>query len=164
MAATGNPLIGVALVAGIVIYLGSRFNVVGHVVVAATDSAELHKIHDRVEEALGWARAHAKRVVVVAHSQGGYLAHDVLSNAAAPQRHTVELVGVGSGLKPSWLLRQLHRRRVLAAAWIALLSVVAGEWLVLGVIGGMTGLGDAVRSLLLIAQPFVIERKSVVEG
>ena len=151
----GNPLVGGLLILGIVAYLASRHNVVGHVVVAATGSAELRKIHDRVEECLTWAHETAKTVIVVAHSQGGYVAHDVLSNADASRQRVVDLVGVGSGLKPIWLLRQMHRPRVLAASWIALLSVAAGEWFLLGFLGSMMGLGHSVRSLFEVAQLFL---------
>jgi hypothetical protein len=156
VAAAGSWLVGGTLVIAVVVYLTSRLNVIGHVVVAATDSVELGKIHDRVLECLTWARGTARQVIVVAHSQGGYVAHAVLANDDASRGRAVDLVGIGSGLKPIWLLRQLERRGVLAAAWIGLLSVAAMEWVLLGVLGTMTGLGDAVRGLLQLTQLAVV--------
>jgi hypothetical protein len=76
-----QPAVGLVLAFAVVAYVLSRRHLVGHVVVAASDDMELGNIQDRVQHCLGWARERSARVVAVGHSQGGFLAHAVLSNA-----------------------------------------------------------------------------------
>ena len=89
-----------------------RTNLLGDIQMASVDENEVVKIVHNINSVIDRALATASRVVVVAHSQGGYLSHRALQARAlssiAPAR--LELVGVGSGLKPIWLLREFSRR------------------------------------------------------
>ena len=97
------------------------FNVIGHVKVAATSDAEYEKITNKVQGDLDVAKKHACKVSVVAHSQGGFIVHDVLSSQ---QNFDIDhFFGIGSGLKPITLLRSLQDTRELISHW-ALLGLV----------------------------------------
>lgn len=131
----GIPVIVLLLVA--VCYLASRRNVIGHVAMAASADPELDKIRDRVRHCLEWSRRRSRRVVLVAHSQGGFIAHSLLSQPEG-DRPVAGLIGVGSGLKPIWLLRQLNDRAVLLLVWLVIGTVVLGEAIALPMVGGLT--------------------------
>lgn len=133
----GSPVIGLLLAAVPVAYLASRSNVIGHVAVAASADPELDKIRDRVRHCLEWSRRRSRQILIVAHSQGGFIAHSLLSQPEG-DRPVAGLIGVGSGLKPIWLLRQLNDRAVLLLAWVGIGIVVLVEAIMLPVASGLT--------------------------
>jgi hypothetical protein len=109
-------------------------NILGDVQIAASGLQDTEVVVRRIRQALEWLGQRADEIVVVGHSQGGYLSHLALSRAPAsrPRRRrdirpagTVKrLIGVGSGLKPIWILQRFDRPPLVAAAWLTLLSTV----------------------------------------
>jgi hypothetical protein len=99
-------------------------NILGDVYMAAVDDAEVAKILKHINSVIDRASAEAARVVVVAHSQGGYLSHRSLNarleSQALPTK--IELVGVGSGLKPIWILKKFGNVRSSLLAWLILMA------------------------------------------
>lgn len=102
--------------------LSRRANLAGHVLMAATDGPELKAVEDRVDDVIAACETVAAKVTVVAHSQGGFIAHRVLQRRTRAQ---LRLVCVGSGLRPITLLRVLGRTPYSWASAIALSGVVA---------------------------------------
>jgi hypothetical protein len=150
-AALESPVLGVIIGGPLLLYLASRRSIVGHVVVAATGSRELDKIYDCVRHTIDWAGRRAKKTIVIAHSQGGYLCHQILSGGSTPMPSVdvASFVGVGSGLRPIWLLRHLAQRRVMLLCWLWFLSVAVGEAVALRVLAGFDqSVGDMTNWLI----------------
>lgn len=101
------------------------FNLVGDVYMAATNEDQVAKITDRINATVDVLAARYDQVVVVGHSQGGYLAHRGLCQREASGSSILSLVGVGSGLKPIWLLKTFDSRRSIALAWLLLAGIFA---------------------------------------
>jgi hypothetical protein len=148
---TGVLLIGLLLVAiaeyhalavllavAMVAYLASARNVVGHIVVAASEASELERIRSRVRGCIDWTLDRCDRVLVVAHSQGGFVCHSILATAAepSPPKGVRGLIGVGSGLKPIWLLKQLSNSKIAAAVWITTIATAIGEASIFSLLSG----------------------------
>lgn len=102
-----------------VLLLNPRTNWANHVIVAMEGRAAYGQITARVQACLDTAAQHSQRIIVVAHSQGGFIAHELLVGARRP-RQVTELIGLGSGLKPISLLRVFHKPRVLVGIWIGI--------------------------------------------
>jgi hypothetical protein len=80
---------------------------------------------ERVRFALGWLAARAKNVVIIAHSQGGAIAHEVLRVGTPP--NLAIFFTVGSGLEKLQFLREVGTdRRGLAAAALIFPFVACG--------------------------------------
>ncbi|MEV5507882.1 hypothetical protein [Streptomyces orinoci] len=121
----------VALGAGICILalLCSRLNLGDHVITAAARDHEREELLDYLEERLRWLEARCDDIVIVAHSQGGYLTHQLLSrDGGRNQEKVIRFVGVGSGLKPIWLLRQTRHPVVRLVAWLLPIASVLMAW------------------------------------
>lgn len=116
---TEHPRWTVGCAAVLIGLLCTRLNVADHVIMAAARSQEREKLLDFLEERLRWMQAHCDEIVIVAHSQGGFLAHQLMTrDGGRTQSKVMRLVGVGSGLKPIRLLQQLRRPLVWAVAWM----------------------------------------------
>jgi hypothetical protein len=98
-------------------------NVIGDVVMAASDEERVACITSSINDAIDEALVIASRVIVVGHSQGGYLAHLALQRRTALVTGEIELFGVGSGLKPIALLRHFSDWRSATAALAGLVGV-----------------------------------------
>ncbi|MFJ1957738.1 hypothetical protein ACIOGT_31245 [Streptomyces microflavus] len=113
----------------LIVLLSTRLNVADHVITAAARDQEREKLLDFLEERLRWMRAHCDEIVMVAHSQGGFLAHQLMArHGGRNQSKVVRLVGVGSGLKPIWLLQQIKRPLVWAVAWMLPIASLCLAW------------------------------------
>lgn len=125
------PVSGPLLLVMLIAYLRSPTNIAGHVMVAASQPGELAKIEARLRGHIQRMESCCDRVIIVAHSQGGFLCHRILStrdmNRANSRAKSTELVGIGSGLKPIWLLRQLSRGVVVRAAWTTAIAALLAE-------------------------------------
>jgi hypothetical protein len=124
------PPLGVAIALLLTLVLLRMFaspasNVAGHVMVAATQSEELVRIRRRLERILALASAQSRSTVVAAHSQGGFLVHQLLAQTSGPRIDS--LVGVGSGLKPIRILRRFAEAPF--ALWTWCVSVLTLAWL-----------------------------------
>ena len=93
-------------------------SVVEHVRFASAGGDELAEILARVSAAVSFTEENCERVWVIAHSQGGYLAHRVLWEGAHPRVR--RFTGVASGLRPITIARAVRSGRMLAAGWIHL--------------------------------------------
>ena len=103
-----------------------RTNLLGDVEVAATSDAEVRTITASINSAIDSALEEASRVVVVGHSQGGYLSYQALQERApAGREENIHLVGIGSGLKPIWLLRTFSDWRSIALMWLLITGGLA---------------------------------------
>ncbi|UUX97203.1 hypothetical protein [Aquabacterium sp. J223] len=108
----------------------------------------------RVARSLQWLADRCDTVVVLAHSQGGAIAHAALQ--AWPQPKVRGFVSVGSGLEKLELLRLVRERREgLAAAgwatplWLAAALAAAQPWLHWVPDGGRWWVGLVIGLLLL---------------
>ena len=83
---------------------------------------------ERVRRALEWLGERTKQTVVVAHSQGGAIAHEVLLLPGTCSSNKVSMfISIGSGLEKLHFLRQvLVDREGLIVAWLLCPLVVAG--------------------------------------
>lgn len=108
-------------------YVGDSFVLVANDVAAAA-------IRERVRTDLEWLAARCKRVVILAHSQGAAIAHDLLRrNPTAPCQ---TLFTFGSGLRKLWEIRQAKEYR----AFGLVLFAIVGTWVaVAGVVMGLSG-------------------------
>lgn len=115
-------LIGVAVLAVIALAVALvklPTDLAGQVRLVAEDSQVRQRILDEVSAVLGSLDRICCSVTVVAHSQGGYLAHEILSRSAPSTVR--EFVALGSGLKPISLLRFF---RTPGRWWPAIVSLV----------------------------------------
>ncbi|MET9509352.1 hypothetical protein ABZX62_12855 [Streptomyces flavidovirens] len=107
----------------------SHKNVIWHVRVAATDEERTEQLLTHLHQKLRWMEKHCDEVTVVAHSQGGYLMHRVLSPDSGHKHPKVRrFIGVGSGLKPITLLKAFARPDLKAAVWLAVLAMPLTLW------------------------------------
>ncbi|MFD0352789.1 hypothetical protein ACFVHW_03445 [Streptomyces sp. NPDC127110] len=119
-----SALLLLLLLVGLAWWGRSHWNLVWHVRMASIDEEGTEQLLSHLHRRLRWMEGHCDEVVVVAHSQGGYLMHRVLSPAAAERHPGVRrLVGVGSGLKPITLLKTLHSGGIGPAVWLAVCTV-----------------------------------------
>lgn len=116
----GVAVTAVVLVAAIVA-IAMPGSVVEHVRFAAAGGDELADILARVGAAISYAEQNCERVWVIAHSQGGYLAHRVLQGGAHPRVR--RFTGVASGLRPITIARAAASGRMIAAGWIHVLGM-----------------------------------------
>ncbi|MFB7356001.1 hypothetical protein [Streptomyces gardneri] len=125
-----------------------RTNLLGDVQIAATRDEEISEIVNEINSAIDAAFSIAERVVVVGHSQGGYLSHRALELRAVTRgtKERIELIGIGSGLKPISLLKAFGDCRSVAMATSFLCSMLLMLFFVtpflLGFIQGWNGLLD----------------------
>lgn len=132
VAALPLPLQVATIIAGlaalVIMATNHRFNFAGHVCMAADGESGLDAVEERIVQVIETTRRSSKRVVVVAHSQGGYLAHRALQRM--PHRDTT-LITVGSGLQAITTLRVMGSRpRYVVGCWGFLLGTLVVEgWL-----------------------------------
>jgi hypothetical protein len=86
----------------------------------------------RVQRSLDWLAQRAQRLIVVAHSQGGAIAHQALSRMNSAQ--IAAFISVGSGLEKLEFLRHVRYRRagLAAASLLAPLLVIGAATFGLG--------------------------------
>jgi hypothetical protein len=142
------PVLGALALAAVAVYLGHRANVVGHVVVAASRPAALQKMTDAVRDQLTWLEARCHEVVVVAHSQGGFVCHHVLVERESAPHKVSQFIGVGSGLRPIWLLQQMQDRTIATAAWLMFLASIVGTVIATPIV--MAGMAEDTLAFLSV--------------
>ena len=88
----------------------SHWNLAGHVKVASElNSEEAEKITKFVQRKIEAVRLQSLSTTIVAHSQGGLLAHDALTHITGTAASHLHLFGVGSGIRPITLFRSLRK-------------------------------------------------------
>lgn len=87
-----------------------RTNLVGDVRLAAANEEAVEEITGRINDVIDQAFSMASKVVLIGHSQGGYLGLRAIRARGPASAGRLEFVGVGSGLKPIWLLHEFGRR------------------------------------------------------
>ncbi|MEV0847187.1 hypothetical protein AB0J21_15175 [Streptomyces sp. NPDC049954] len=124
-----HSLLASALLLGLLAWCArSRRNLLWHVRVAAVDDEQTRQLLAHLHRKVAWMERHCDEVVVVAHSQGGYLMHRVLSPTADRRHPKVRrFIGVGSGLKPISLLKTFDNSGIGPGLW-GLVAIVPG-WL-----------------------------------
>jgi hypothetical protein len=134
---------------------------VGDAYLFAYDGLARAAMLQRIRHNLDWlddGRRHCRKLVIVAHSQGAALCHDLLRSGALRRDVPVDLfVTVGSGVQRLNTLRELHydaKLRSLGWKSIAgLVALVAGLLLLLSGLGlpGLAGVGARVGGLAILA-------------
>ncbi|WP_208882378.1 hypothetical protein [Streptomyces armeniacus] len=113
----------------LIVLLSTRLNVADHVIMAATRDKERERLLDFLEDRLHWMRKHCDEIVFIAHSQGGFLAHQLMArHGGRNQEKVIRMVGVGSGLKPIWILQQMRRPLVAVVAWMIPIASLCLTW------------------------------------
>ncbi|MFI6861429.1 hypothetical protein ACIBKZ_16260 [Streptomyces sp. NPDC050421] len=125
---TGANLLLLTLLAALTLWARSHRNIVWHVQVAATDEARTQQLLDHLHQKASWMEHHCDKVVVIAHSQGGYLMHRVLASSSRQHPKVRRFIGVGSGLKPISLLKSFDSPTLRAPVWLATLCVPLLLW------------------------------------
>lgn len=121
--------IAAALTVGVfLLWARSRRNVIWHVRVAAMHEDQTEILLTHLHKKISWMEKHCNNVIVIAHSQGGYLIHRVLSSTEFRHPRVRRFVGIGSGLKPITILRAFRQAQFNAAVWASVLSVPALMW------------------------------------
>ena len=161
-AAATQPWIAAVLIATallLVALLGTS-RLLGQVRVAAMDDGAIAPALDRIRAALAHAETMCDEVWVIAHSQGGYLAHRVLTEDGRNAHPRVKRVtGIASGLRPIQLAAVARSARWTASGWIMLTSgVLAAVFLVLmltpgGLLSPSTLSGYLTSTFLILVQP-----------
>ncbi|MFE4633158.1 hypothetical protein ACFRJ1_07230 [Streptomyces sp. NPDC056773] len=157
--ALSSMMLVIPLLAVLAWWARSRWNLVWHVRMAATDEEGTRQLLAHLHQRLHWMERQCDEVVVVAHSQGGYLMHRVLSPTAAERHPKVRrLIGVGSGLKPITLLRTLHSGGIASAVWLAVGTVPLYVWALGPLLSGLLGwiLRPTVRCVYALMQTTVL--------
>ena len=96
------------------------------VLLALADEPRLSAVLAKLTNDLERLAKEVDVVLVVGHSQGGYLAFRLVRQHLAGESHArIGLIGVASGLKPIWLLRMFRDSRLLVAGWLIALGTVA---------------------------------------
>ncbi|MYR32941.1 hypothetical protein GTW20_11850 [Nocardiopsis alba] len=103
-------------------------NPVQQVVSITVQDGEREAAIDYLEGRLKWISGRCDEVVIVAHSQGAYLVHQLLLRDNRSQDKVVRFVAVGSGLKPLWFLRQLRDRWLMLILWSLPASMLLMLW------------------------------------
>ncbi|NYD55291.1 hypothetical protein [Microbacterium pseudoresistens] len=128
-----SVLVGVVLV--LLLVLAMPGSIVEHIRMAAEDGADLERIRQRVSEQISAVEERCERVWVIAHSQGGYIAHSLLAGAdTSVHPRVTRLTGLASGLRPIRLAGLASHGRVLASSWLTLLSTA---FMTVGFLQGM---------------------------
>ena len=150
---------------GLLIVLVLPGSIVEHVRMASDDGAELQRICDRVSACISSVEERCERVWVIAHSQGGFIAHSLLAETASTKhRRVTRLTGIASGLRPIRLSGLATSWRVLTSSWMVLLG---SALMTVGVLHGMEPdgfFGFAVLGHLMsvVAIMFVLPSVAVV--
>ncbi|PSJ28906.1 hypothetical protein B7P34_09845 [Streptosporangium nondiastaticum] len=127
--ATRNMLVSVLLLALLAWFVRSRRNLLWHVRVAAIDKDRTQRLLMHLHQKVEWMERHCDEVIVVAHSQGGYLMHRLLSRTADRRHPKVRrFIGVGSGLKPISLLKTFDDSGIRPSLWGLIGTAPAGLW------------------------------------
>ncbi|WP_327234071.1 hypothetical protein OG349_08700 [Streptomyces sp. NBC_01317] len=127
--AAHSLLVSVLLLGLLAWFARSRRNLLWHVRVAAVDEERTRQLLAHLHRKVAWMERHCDEVVVVAHSQGGYLMHRVLSPTADRRHPKVRrFIGVGSGLKPISLLKTLADSGIGPSLWGLACLVPACLW------------------------------------
>lgn len=119
------------VLAALLLYLALRWvgdahaNVTGCVRMASQEGAAVEQMQGPIIGKLDQVRTDGLPSVVVAHSQGGYLVHRVLTRTRT-DLSPEQFIALGSGLKPISLLRRLQARRTLVEMWVAVLAWIVG--------------------------------------
>lgn len=107
-----------------IVLLASSRDVTEHVHVATLSDHRLDVILQRVADSVDFAARQCDEVWVIGHSQGGYLAHTLLSARGRQWRNARRFTGVASGLRPIHLISLLRNPLWALAGWIWLGGVV----------------------------------------
>lgn len=126
----GLQLAATALTAAALLMMvtNQRFNLAGHVQMAAEDDAALAAVQEHLTMVVESTRQVSTKTLVIAHSQGGYLAHRTLRDLPT---WTGTLISLGSGLRPITALRVMGSRPAyVVGCWAALIGTLLTEiWL-----------------------------------
>lgn len=124
------------LVVALVFAASLRSNLAEYVRVASVSANSRRKLVRRVDSALSELESRCDEVIVIAHSQGGYLAYHVIrarhENGRAQQIRG--LYAIGSGLRPITMLSELGGGQRALQAWFGLSGatmVLFASWPVL---------------------------------
>lgn len=112
------------------IFLLVLLPLVGQVLAAAAGGEEIDHVSEPIRDVIQYAGAESRRTLVVGHSQGGFLAHRVLTSTRKSSRADA-LIGIGSGVKPIHLIHQIQAQRLRGPMWLAAAGALCGPFAVL---------------------------------
>lgn len=116
--------LSVALIVVVLLFLAWPTTIAEHIRMAAAQSVELEKIRGRVSGTISLVEKRCKRVWVIAHSQGGYIVHSLLTDRP-PNTHprVTRFTAIASGLRPIHLAALPTNSRLLIGGWVHLVGV-----------------------------------------
>lgn len=109
-------LILLLVATGCLVSLHKKANYFAHVPAATMPSHRQYML-DKIKNAMERTNRLTKRPILIAHSQGGFLAYHALKDFSTKKRPKWRLFGVGSGLRPITFLDRLNDRWTLSLWW-----------------------------------------------
>lgn len=165
-----HPLVAAGVLGCVAVLLSVCPNPVQQVITVSTHNEAREITIDLLEDRLKWLEAQCDEVVIIAHSQGGYLAHQLLLRGEGRnQTKVTRFVAVGSGLKPIWTLRHARNKFFVVVLWAVPAGMACMLWgtapvLAPGLTASAAGLLDLGSSLVyLLAHPFVALTPEVMD-
>ncbi|MYT27517.1 MULTISPECIES: hypothetical protein [unclassified Streptomyces] len=158
--ATTHPWAAAVIAAVVIGVLCTRLNVADHVITAAARDTEREALLGYLEHRLRWLERRCDDIVIIAHSQGGYLAHQLLArDNGRNQAKVIRFVGVGSGLKPISILRQTQRPAVLLVSWLLPAASLCFSWGLLPLFSDASVMAGVMKAMagttMLLAMPLI---------
>lgn len=132
------------------LFANSKMNYANHVRVAAVEGQARDEILNKIYNSYKNLEVSCTEVAIVAHSQGGYLAHHILSSKLYNTKKCKEFYGVGSGLIPINIIKNLTGKSNLAS----ILFVLS---LALSSLGSAMMFGESLSWQILILFIFIIK-------
>lgn len=115
----------VVLIAILIFISAWPTTVVEHVRLAAAQRAEMHEIQKRVSSTISHVEERCERVWVIAHSQGGYIVHNALSEQKETNHPCVtKFTAIASGIRPIKLAGLRFRSQWFLSGWMHLTGVM----------------------------------------
>lgn len=121
----GKAVAAVVVLLGVWLALSGNWDITEHVRIATMRSSTLDAVDARLARDLSYVSAVCDEVWVIGHSQGGYLAHRLLSQSSSGRWSNVrKFTGLASGLRPIRLISILRGTHSVRRGWLALLGSV----------------------------------------
>ena len=109
-------LIVFAVIAAVILFANSRYNLAQQVRMAASISTPAYnKTINTISKKVNELSAGYDSVTLIAHSQGGYLSHNAIKSGKIK---VDSLIGVGSGLVPITIIKSLNSGKGILFSWV----------------------------------------------
>ena len=140
----------------ILLILYSKRNLINHIRVATERQDILEKIYSLIDEEIRSFPSTVKRISLIAHSQGGYIAYSyILLHKSIESRKIHRLFGVGSGLIPISILRRINTYKDIIKIWVIFIVFLISFLNLVFILGDIAyaGLNFLIRLFITVIDP-----------